>query len=105
MSQPFEGAGPRRHADELRHDIDAGRTGDKVSNPDPAAAPLGTDDEAAGYAPSSHAVRRAMGEEGALRQPEHESAALLEGGPAYAFAGLIVIAVLVMMFYSITNLR
>ena len=32
--------------DQLRHDIDQGRTGDKV--PDPAVAPLGTDEEAAG---------------------------------------------------------
>jgi hypothetical protein len=30
----------------LREDIDRGRTGDKVNWPDPAAAPLGTDDEA-----------------------------------------------------------
>ena len=34
--------------DQLRHDIDSGRTSDKVAWPDPAAAPLGTDDEAAG---------------------------------------------------------
>jgi hypothetical protein len=35
-------------ADErLRHEIDSGRTGDKVGHPDPAMAPLGTDDEAA----------------------------------------------------------
>lgn len=34
--------------DRLRVDIDRGRTGDKVNNPDPAAAPLGADDEAAG---------------------------------------------------------
>ena len=32
----------------LRRDIDAGRTGDKSPGSDPAAAPLGTDDEAAG---------------------------------------------------------
>lgn len=32
----------------LRFDIDSGRTGEKVDWPDPAAAPLGTDDEAAG---------------------------------------------------------
>jgi hypothetical protein len=32
----------------LRHDIDSGRTGDKIDWPDPAAAPLGTDEEAAG---------------------------------------------------------
>ena len=31
----------------LRSDIDSGRTGDKVRAPDPAAAPLGTDAEAA----------------------------------------------------------
>ena len=32
----------------LRDDIDRGRTGDKTPGHDPAAAPLGTDDEAAG---------------------------------------------------------
>lgn len=32
----------------LRRDIDAGRTGDKSPGSDPATAPLGTDDEAAG---------------------------------------------------------
>jgi hypothetical protein len=32
----------------LRRDIDAGRTADKSPGIDPAAAPLGTDDEAAG---------------------------------------------------------
>ena len=37
-----------RNVDQLRHAIDSGRTGDKVAYPDPAAAPLGTDDEAAG---------------------------------------------------------
>ena len=35
----------------LRADIDSGRTGDKVAASDPAAAPLGTDDEAAGTSP------------------------------------------------------
>ncbi|HJS84359.1 MAG TPA: hypothetical protein VJ779_02750 [Acetobacteraceae bacterium] len=30
----------------LRREIDAGRTGDKVGAPDPAASPLGTDAEA-----------------------------------------------------------
>lgn len=32
----------------LRSDIDAGKGRDKIAYPDPAAAPLGTDDEAAG---------------------------------------------------------
>ena len=42
--------------DRLRNDIDSGRTGDKVAASDPAAAPLGTDDEAAGTPPSRAAV-------------------------------------------------
>lgn len=37
---------------QLRQDIDSGRTGGKVAAPDPAASPLGTDDEAGG-APAS----------------------------------------------------
>jgi hypothetical protein len=44
---------------QLRHDIDSGRTGEKVAFPDPAAAPLGTDDEAAGTPPSGEAVAAA----------------------------------------------
>ena len=39
-------------SDQLRRDIDSGRTGDKVDFPDPAAAPLGADDEAGGHPPS-----------------------------------------------------
>ncbi|MFN4184315.1 MAG: hypothetical protein ACK4M6_05975 [Hyphomonas sp.] len=39
-------------ATRLRHEIDSGNTGDKVNYPDPAAAPLGTDDEAAGMTPA-----------------------------------------------------
>jgi hypothetical protein len=37
--------------DAYRRRIDAGETGDKVAFPDPAAAPLGTDEEAAGTRP------------------------------------------------------
>lgn len=40
-------------ADRLRHDIDSEHAGDKVAAPDPAAAPLGTDDEAAGTPPAA----------------------------------------------------
>lgn len=38
-------------AQRLRNRIDRGLTGDKVPATDPAAAPLGTDDEAAGTSP------------------------------------------------------
>jgi hypothetical protein len=47
----------------LRAEIDSGRTGDKVATIDPAAAPLGTDDEAAGTPPSAHAIALARSHE------------------------------------------
>jgi hypothetical protein len=56
-----------RHArwttSELRIDIDSGRTGDKIDSPDPAAVPLGTDDEAAGTPPSPERVKLALRQE------------------------------------------
>ena len=45
---------------QLRDAIDRGRTGSKVPYEDPAAAPLGTDEEAAGTPPSPEAIRIAM---------------------------------------------
>lgn len=51
-------AGP--YSDTLRTAIDEGRTGDKVAFPDPAAAPLGTDDEAAGHTPDPQSVQTAL---------------------------------------------
>jgi hypothetical protein len=50
---------PRRNGEQLRSDIDSGRTGDKVDHPDPAAAPLGTDAEAGGAATEFPDERRA----------------------------------------------
>lgn len=50
---------PAATADQLRADIDAGRTGDKTQGSDPAAAPLGTDEEAAGVATPPEALARA----------------------------------------------
>lgn len=45
--------------EQLRDDIDSGRTGDKIAFPDPAAAPLGADDEAAGSPPTSDQIEEA----------------------------------------------
>jgi hypothetical protein len=59
---PSRGETPARSED-LRRDIDAGRTGDKVPFRDPAAAPLGADDEAAGHPPSPHEVALARAHE------------------------------------------
>ncbi|WP_157089246.1 hypothetical protein [Oceanibaculum pacificum] len=46
-------------AEQLRHRIDKGATGDKVPAHDPAAAPLGTDDEAAGAPPTKEELQAA----------------------------------------------
>jgi hypothetical protein len=50
-------------ADRLRHKIDEGGTQDKVDHPDPAAAPLGTDAEAAGTPTDPAAMERAAARE------------------------------------------
>ena len=44
--------------DQLRKEIDRGETGDRAPGVDPAAAPLGTDDEAGGNPPTRE--QRAM---------------------------------------------
>ncbi|MGE0719295.1 MAG: hypothetical protein AB7P02_27885 [Alphaproteobacteria bacterium] len=66
----FRDAGPSDGAavDRERRDIDTGATADKVKALDPAAAPLGTDEEAAGHAavPARDAVRTAA-EPGGIR--------------------------------------
>jgi coenzyme F420-dependent glucose-6-phosphate dehydrogenase len=50
-------------AERLRHEIDSGRTGDKIPHPDPAAAPLGADDEAGGHPPLPHQIEAAAAAE------------------------------------------
>jgi hypothetical protein len=43
----------------LRRDIDSGKTGDKVAASDPAAVPLGTDEEAGGVTTPDEALEKA----------------------------------------------
>ena len=52
-----------RNVDQLKADIDSGKAGDKIAWPDPAMAPLGTDDEAAGTPPTPDQVRSASRQE------------------------------------------
>jgi hypothetical protein len=59
--------------EQLRADIDSGRTGDKVSAPDPAMAPLGTDDEAAGMPPSPAAIALTRRLETSRLQPQPQT--------------------------------
>jgi hypothetical protein len=54
--RPPRDDGPRATVAQLRRDIDSGATGDKVPVLDPASAPLGTDDEAAGAPPPPELV-------------------------------------------------
>jgi hypothetical protein len=63
---------------QLRADIDAGRTGDKIGHPDPTLTPLGTDDEAGGAPPAGRAVEadrvreNAIGDTVRRAEPERE---------------------------------
>jgi hypothetical protein len=58
--------------DQLRDRIDRGITGEKVPMPDPAAAPMGTDAEAAGQPPTEQ--ERAMDAQAApVHPPQKQS--------------------------------
>lgn len=52
-------ARPGSTSAQLKHDINSGLTGDKVNFFDPAAAPLGTDEEAGGTPPSPEEIHQA----------------------------------------------
>ena len=55
--------------EQLRDDIDQGRTGDKVRFPDPAVAPLGTDEEAAGTPIDPQVIARTRDVEAKMARP------------------------------------
>jgi hypothetical protein len=85
-------------SDQLRDRIDSGSTGEKVSMPDPAAAPLGTDAEAGG-APPTAAERSLAAEQGAgaggaerHRPPGIAIYLSLLGSVAIAVAVIVVLA-------------
>lgn len=86
-----------RTIEQLRHDIDSGRTADKVAVGDPAAAPLGADDEAAGTPVSRGRLARAQVElEGRPPPPrgarERLCVAILGVGAGVAVLVLAVLA-------------
>jgi hypothetical protein len=76
----------------LRRDIDRGKAGSKVDHPDPAAAPLGTDDEAAGAAPTAAAVRVAHAQEVGASPARTEGARDRDAG-ASIYVGIIAVAI------------
>ncbi|HEU5276406.1 MAG TPA: hypothetical protein VFU97_22320 [Xanthobacteraceae bacterium] len=75
--------------EQLRSDIDSGRTGDKVAFPDPAAAPLGTDEEAAGTPVSPHAAALARRLETARPHRKPPGPRAERAGYAWTMVGLI----------------
>jgi hypothetical protein len=91
-------------AAQLKDDINSGRTGDKIRAFDPAAAPLGTDEEAAGTPTPASAIeaeRRMHAERNATRRLEPGSYAGNERRPlkspqsywlAAAIAATLIIA-------------
>jgi hypothetical protein len=88
---------PTEHANaaQLRWDIDSGRTGDKVAFPDPAAAPLGTDEEAAGTPVSPQAAALARRLETSRPQPKGPGADRV--GYAWMMMALVVIVAAAMV--------
>jgi hypothetical protein len=78
---------------QLRHDIDSGRTGDKVAGFDPAAAPLGTDEEAAGTPPSVDAIALAR----RLEAYRPETWEHRETGHVWFIGGIVAVALLIVM--------
>ena len=66
---------------QLKADIDAGLTGDKVGGFDPAAAPLGTDEEAGGAGPSGAEI---AGARRAERVEDHTTARMNSAEPELA---------------------
>jgi hypothetical protein len=85
----------------LRAAIDEGRTGDKVAHPDPAAAPLGTDDEAAGTPATPERVAIAARHEMRAPQPNEEQSAGSRGLVfALVVAGAAALAIAVFSMAS-----
>ncbi|POR41578.1 hypothetical protein [Methylobacterium sp. V23] len=77
----------------LKADIDSGRTGDKVAHYDPGLSQLGTDDEAAGNAPTPDRVALARKTEAA--PPKAREAARPENGSDWIMPLFIGLAALV----------
>jgi|tagenome__1003787_1003787.scaffolds.fasta_scaffold19933800_1 hypothetical protein len=79
--------------EQLRSDIDHGRTGDKVDWSDPAAAPLGADEEAAGTPVPANLVGKARSVE--RRAGAHEGKSSGPGAAWILIGFLVVLAVVI----------
>ncbi len=85
-----------RNWDQARSRIDAGETGDKVAAPDPAAAPLGADEEAGGARTPPEAIGGSAAAE--QQRPAGDQPARAQGGipgrrPTWVVLGVIGVLV------------
>lgn len=77
--------------EQLRRDIDSGLSGDKVDGGDPSAAPLGTDEEAAGtpVAPEKVAQARVAERRATLLPPGLPPGTARSPRPGWLFATIV----------------
>ncbi len=95
-------------ADQLRGEIDSGATHDKVANADPAAAPLGTDDEAAGTPPTAgqvatarrHETGRQVADSSPADQPPTQSGMAPSRGFVLAIVSAVIIFAVIGIAFS-----
>lgn len=78
--------------DALRETIDRGETGEKVPADDPAAAPLGTDDEAAGTSPDPEVVEQVQKREADWPGPTGQAAPYKASGRLGGAFGFFVVS-------------
>lgn len=94
------------NVDQLRAHIDSGQAADKVAHPDPAMAPLGTDDEAAGTPITRSQLNTASRQE--LRAHANRAAGRrsIEGFPwLYLALALPVVCVILLLVLFALQLR
>ena len=96
---------------ELRADIDRGLTGDKVRVEDPAAAPLGTDDEAAGTPASPELIARTranelkIGDQVRRSAARERKAAHAEGAIPWLLVAAFLVSLLALAWLAAALLR
>lgn len=82
---------------QLKDKIDSGATGDKVAFPDPAMAPLGTDEEAGGNPTHPESIHQAIRYEAVHRRPQES----MMGFIVVVLATLLIGAVVIVSAYLI----
>lgn len=85
---------PAATVDQLRADIDSGRTGDKVPGRDLAAAPLGTDEEAAGTPIPGVILQETRESELSLPSHRQQKAGIGHAWILIGFVGILLLAIL-----------